>query len=180
VDLLDPATQAAAAAWGPPGVDTGQKVHFGEPANNSDADTKGHVEANKEATAMVAKTTTTIRPGVSGVDLQAAIAHEGTHVLQWYKWAASWDLSKSTTTYDLSRNLHVFDAEHEAYQVTNEVYTRNQINRSISGCKGCVLGVGNKTVGDVDAAIRRILRDPAAGYNVTPGSPGVRMDLMWK
>jgi hypothetical protein len=160
-------------------VDTGATVQFGIPkSDNSASDTIGHVEANNDATAMVVKSTTTVRPGVTGVDLQAAVGHEGTHILQWQRWAASWDMSKSPTTYDISKNPHRFDAEREAYQITNEVYARNQINRSIFGCKRCVLGVGNKTVGDVDAAIRRILAYPFGGYNLIPNSPA-RLDANW-
>jgi hypothetical protein len=175
-DLLDPASQPSAAAYGLPGIDNGVTVQFGD-TGLTPGDTKGYIEANQEASAMVAKTIVTLAPSLKGVDLQAMVAHEGTHVLQWQKWAASWDLTKARP-YDLSNNPRLFEAERDAYRVENAVYSHNQISGNIYGCKGCVLGVANKTIGDVDAAIRRILRETSGDYHLTPDSPQL-LDTRW-
>lgn len=120
---------------------------------------------------MVPKTTTTMRPGLSGVDLEATVAHEGTHIVHWQKWAGSFDLVNSK--WDLSKN-----DEYPSYQASNAVYARHQLNRNILGCKGCDLGIANKSLAEVDAAIKRILENSSL-YHVTPISPGPRMDLNW-
>jgi len=174
--LKDPATKAAAAAYGEPGQDNGVTVSFEKPPKGA-GDTKGHIEANEQATAMVKKVKVRITPGTKGVDLEALVAHEGVHVLHWEKWAASWDINKST--YDISKNPTGYDDEFAANQATDRVYARNQQTAPFGDCKGCQLGAVNHTPAEVAAAIRRILADPAGIYNVTPQRPGDRMDLNW-
>jgi len=174
-NLQDPATQAAAAAYGLPEIDNGVQVKFGATGSQAPGDTQGGTEANAQGTAMVAKVTVTLEPQLKGVDLEAMVAHEGTHVAQWQAWAASWDVSKPT--YDLSKNLRVYESEQQAYRVENAVYARHQMSGKVFGCKGCTLGIVNKTVGDVDKAIRLILREPGE-YHTFPDDP-TRLDPKW-
>jgi RHS repeat-associated protein len=176
--LKDPATREAAMAYGELGQDNGVTVKFGKPKKGAGS-TTGHIEANKEATAMVAKVTVQITPGTKGVVLEELAAHEGTHVLKWEKWAASWDLKAGT--YDMSKNPTKYDDEFAAHQATQRVFERNQQTAQFGDCKGCQLGVVNHTPAEVAAAIRRILADPRGIYNVTPENPGDLMDTTdWK
>jgi hypothetical protein len=147
---------------------------FGEPEDNSGADTRGHIESNKEGTKMLVKAKVTIKPGTKGIDLEAHVAHEGTHLVKWNAWAASWDMSKGT--YDMSKNPTIQEMEEAAYNATNRVFERHQVTKNMFGCKGCNLGVVNKTPAEVEAAIGRILRDPASQYNTHLNE---RMDANW-
>jgi len=170
----DQAVHNAAAAYGDPGVDNGVQVAFGNPTNAAGTTTpalQGNADGTMGMTASVV-----VQTGLRGTDLAAAVGHEGQHVLDAQGFAASF--TKNAASWDLSRNLTVFQTETNAYRITDSIY--KSANQSFStGCRGCTLGTGARTPADRDLAITRILANPSGPYKVTPQNQGNRQFPEW-
>lgn len=121
--------------------------------------------------------TVMIQSGLRGTDLNAAVAHEGQHVLDAQGFVATF--TKNGTFWDISKNLTSFKTEMNAYRLTNSVFAAARQTYS-TGCKGCTLGGSTpRTQADIDLAIKRILADPNGAYKVTPQNQGPRQFSGW-
>jgi hypothetical protein len=121
--------------------------------------------------------TVMIQTGLRGTDLNAAVAHEGQHVLDAQGFVATF--TKNATFWDVSKNLTAFQTEMNAYRITNSVFSSARQTYS-TGCNGCTLGGSTpRTAADVDLAIKKILADPGGAYKVTPQNQGPRQFPEW-
>jgi RHS repeat-associated protein len=154
----DPAVVAAAKAYGDPTKDNGVNVKFGDPGKGHDGSTTASVTfANGQAQF---KQDVTIRSGLSGTALDAAVGHEGVHVEDAQAFAAS---VTSDFHYDLSKNLTSFQTEMNAYRVTASIWAASGSTASSGQCGGgqCLFGPGT----NVDATTIMLLANPGNGYN---------------
>ncbi len=138
--------------------------------------TKVFSQGNTDDGSMGMRANVTIQAGLRGTELNAAVAHEGTHVLNAQEFIATF--TKNAAWFDLSKNLTFFQTEMNAFRVTNSIY--KSANQQFStGCRGCQLGAGARTDADRDLAIKRILADPDGIYKVTPTNQGSRQFQEW-
>jgi RHS repeat-associated protein len=171
----DVAVAAAAGAYGNPGDANGITVGFGTSGKDGGT-TTAQLQGNTDGTmGMIA--TVMIKSGLSGTDLNAAIAHEGQHVLDAQGFVNTF--TKNGAFWDTSKNLTSFQTEMNAYRLTHSVFGAAKQTFS-TRCTGCTLG-GTKplTPADRDLAIRKILADPRGAYNVTPQNQGPRQFPEW-
>jgi len=170
----DQTVHDAAAAYGDPGQVNGVSVAFGSPTNAAGTTTaalQGNANGTMGMTASVV-----IQTGLRGTDLNAAVGHEGQHVLDAQGFVGSFTMNGAS--WDLSKNLTAFMTETNAYRITDSIY--KSANQSFSiGCRGCTLGTGARTPADRDLAITRILANPSGPYKVTPQNQGNRQFPEW-
>jgi RHS repeat-associated protein len=170
----DQAVHDAAAAYGDPGQVNGVSVAFGN-LTNSAGTTAPALQGNADGTMGLAATVT-IQTGLSGTALNAAVGHEGQHVLDAQGFVASF--TKNAASWDLSRNLTKFQTETNGYRITDSIYRSAHQSFSMR-CQGCTLGTGARTPADRDLAITRILADPSGVYKVTSQNQGNRQFPEW-
>ena len=154
----DPAVVAAAKAYGDKNTDNGVSVKFGDPGKGHDANTVASVTfADGKASFHQ---DVTIRSGLSGTALDAAVGHEGVHVEDAQAFAAT---VTPDFHYDLSKNLTSFQTEMNAYRVTQSIWDAAGKTASYGQCGGgqCLYGPGT----NVDATTIMLLANPANGYN---------------
>jgi RHS repeat-associated protein len=170
----DQTVHDAAAAYGDPGQVNGVSVAFGSPTNAAGTTTaalQGNANGTMGMTASVV-----IQTGLRGTELNAAVGHEGQHVLDAQGFVGSFTMNAAS--WNLSKNLTAFMTETNAYRITDSIY--RSANQSFStGCRGCTLGAGARTPADRDLAITRILADPTGPYRVTPQNQGNRQFPEW-
>ncbi|MEO8218571.1 MAG: RHS repeat-associated core domain-containing protein [Acidobacteriota bacterium] len=161
----DAAVHAAAAAYGDPGVENGVTVAFGAPGQGAAGETgafgQGHENGTVSLTANVL-----FQSGLRGLQLSAAVGHEGQHVLDAQGFITTFgrDASKQYgLTWDTSRNLTVGQTETNAYRITQSILASGRQSSNF-GCNGCVLGTAARTPADVNLAITRILTNPGGPY----------------
>jgi RHS repeat-associated protein len=174
--LTDPdeKTRQAAAAYGTENDGNGVHVKIG-PTSQAHADGETKVSVGFDDEKKWFKGEVTIPIGFAQVDsghfhgvrLEAAIAHEGSHVKDGKTFFEA--LSWAPFTWDLAKNLTQYQTEVNGYQVTAAVYSR--AGQSWTPCHGCKIGAGVNPH-DRDTAINNILADPAMGYNLTPARQG--------
>jgi uncharacterized protein RhaS with RHS repeats len=170
----DQAVHDAAAAYGDPGQVNGVSVAFGN-LTNAAGTTVPALQGNADGTMGLAATVT-IQTGLSGTALNAAVGHEGQHVLDAQGFVASF--TKNAESWDLSRNLTKFQTETNGYRITDSIYRSAHQSFSMR-CQGCTLGTGARTPADRDLAITRILADPSGVYKVTSQNQGNRQFPEW-
>jgi RHS repeat-associated protein len=131
-----------AKAFGDPTKDNGTTIKFGDTGKDNGVTTTGQMreDPNHPGTYQ-AVTTTTFKTGLSGTGLDAAVAHEGTHVADAQGFAATFD----GMHWDLSKNLTKYQTEVNAYRVTQAVQASANEKASYGeGCTGgqCIFGPG--------------------------------------
>jgi hypothetical protein len=157
-------------------VANGVTVAFGNPGQGAGGATTGRIAANSGNTMMELHATVTILSGLRGTELEAAAAHEGSHLSDLQAFTASFDLARPS--WDLSLNLTSYQTELKAYRITNSVYAEAAKKFSMN-CRGCTLGSGLRTPAEVDLAITKILTDPSGVYRVTSQNQGDRLLPDW-
>jgi RHS repeat-associated protein len=167
----------AAKAYGDPTKDNGVGVKFGDPGKGRDAITSHGIGQDPNSpNGLRAEETVTVRSGLSGSALDAAVGHEGSHV------ADAQDFVNAITTaggMDQSKNLSTYATELKAYMVTQSVLSSENEKRGVGDCgvDPCILGAGVMPAQAKDT-INRLLANPAnqygaaPNYGVTPASPG--------
>ncbi len=170
----DQTVHDAAAAYGDPGQVNGVSVAFGSPTNAAGTTTAA-LQGNANGT-MGMMASVMIQTGLRGTELNAAVGHEGQHVLDAQGFVGSFTMNAAS--WNLSKNLTAFMTETNGYRITDSIY--RSANQSFStGCRGCTLGAGARTPADRDLAITRILADPTGPYRVTPQNQGNRQFPEW-
>jgi RHS repeat-associated protein len=167
----DPQVRRAAWAYGKPGEDNGVNVHIA-PTKDPKADGETGVGVGfefGEQTVTTFKAEVTIKPGLTGLALESAVAHEGSHVFDGLIFWST--LSAPPMCWDLSKNLTKFDTEMNAYKVSAAVYAR--AGQTWKPCANCKIGAG-VSPHDTELAIKNILADQSGLYKVTPQNPGAR------
>jgi RHS repeat-associated protein len=171
----DAAVVAAAQAYGDVGTANGVTVSFGSPGTAGGI-TKSALQGNADGS-LGLTASVMIRSGLTGTELDAAVAHEGQHVLDAQKFVATF--TKNATSWDISKNLTAFQTEMNAYRLTNSIFAAAKQSFSMS-CAGCTLGGPKpRTAADVDLAIKKILADPNGAYRLTPQDQGRRQFPEW-
>ncbi len=160
----------AASAYGDPTKDNGVSVKFGDPGKGHDGITSHDLGVGPDGE-LRAQETVTIREGLSGSGLVAAVGHEGSHVADAQEFVSTITMGGN---FDVSKNLSKYQTEFKAYMVSNSLMNSQGDKASYGqGCDGdpCILGfgVGQKQAGKI---INQLLANPANGYGVTPRSPG--------
>jgi hypothetical protein len=134
---------AAAEAYGNPNEDNGVTVSFDDPGKGANGETKVFAQGLADSS-MTMIGSVTIRPGLGGAVLLGTIAHEGSHLSSGRAFVDTMKYDKDTgeMSYDLSKNLTVYDLEIEAFRLTHAAHVRwGKPGESISwNCNGCVLG----------------------------------------
>ncbi len=175
----DEAVRNAALSYGEPGESNGITVAFGD-TKEASGTTKAYAQNNADGSWLLGGIVT-LKPGLNGTELRAAVAHEGQHLLDAGAFVSTFQNLPSApwVTYDISKNLTVYQTETNAFHLTNSVY-RQAGERYSTGCSGCVLGGGLKTDAEVNMAIKRILANPSGDYHVNPEDQGPRQLPDWQ
>jgi RHS repeat-associated protein len=173
LDSKDDDVVRGAKAYGDPGNDNGVTVKFGDPGKGRDGNTSHDLRVDpNDPSKFQAVETVTIRSGLSGTALEAAVAHEGSHVADAQDFVATANMT--TGEYDASKNLASYQTEFKAFMVTQSVLAAGNTRLSYGQCGGgepCMLGAGVTPAKAVET-INRLLANPANGYGVTPANPG--------
>jgi len=149
-----------AEAYGKPGEDNGITVTFGEVEPGARANVKADIKANSEGTAFELTATVTINPALKGTQLEAAVGHEGQHLVDAEAFAATFSM-KGAGSWDLSKNLTVQQTETNAYHITHAILASANQPMGFLGRGGPVtLGKHNMSGAKVNHAIERILQGP--------------------
>lgn len=173
--IKDQAVRQAALAYGDPGQVNGTTLAFGDPGKSADGATQPYVQGQSDGSVSLVASVT-IRAGIRGTELRAALAHEGSHLRDAQAFVATFTLNAES--WDRSLNLTTFATEMKAYHLTQSILAGAGEKRRI-GCVGCILGAGLRPA-EVDQAIKRILADPNGTYRVTPEAPGVLQFPEWQ
>jgi RHS repeat-associated protein len=169
----------AALAFGAKDDRNGVTVTFKQPAGKTetgDAST-GVIEPDPTgASAFRAVVPVSIRPGMRGPALEAAVGHEGTHVANAQRFVRT---IKADGSFDNALNLTKYQTEFNAYLVTHTILAagNDRFAYGTCGTGQCILGAGVK---DATSVINLILSNPANGYGVTPTNPGPRQFGVFK
>jgi RHS repeat-associated protein len=114
--------KAAAESYGELGEASGVVVGFGAVGQGHGAETaqepRFDIAADGSSFSVSIQATVTFAPGLSGAELQAAVAHEGAHLLHGNAWAASFDAAGNP---DASLNLTLGQSDSLAYRMSAEV-----------------------------------------------------------
>jgi len=160
----------SAQSYGDPTKDNGTTVKFGDTGKNNGTTTpEGMREDPNHPGTYQAVTTVTIKSGLSGIALDAAVGHEGTHNADAQGFAKTFD----GMHWDLSKNLTEYQTELNAYRVTQSIQAAANERASYGQCGSgqCVFGPGVRNSDDV---INQLLADPRNGYGITPDNQGPR------
>lgn len=157
----------SALAYGAEGQDNGVTVGFGGVPVDADGVTapylQGTYEENGAGTGMEIRADVTIRSGLTGTSMRAAVGHEGVHVADAQAFAASFsaDMRSSNQSLQLTHR----QTESNACRVTHRILSREggDVRRNY-GCKGCTLGGPRLTPTQVNRIINRILTNPTGSY----------------
>lgn len=155
----------SAEAYGDPTKDNGVTLQFGNPGKGEGGTTVSSLGSDSQDH-LRANSLVTISPKVSGSDLDALVAHEGSHALD-----AQTEVSRINATGSNFRqvlNIHERESEVRAYGMTNAVLSSGNVTRSF--CAGdCKLGAGVPPW-EVQQSIDKILS--LAPYSLGPGDQG--------
>ena len=112
--------QRSASTYGSPGEDNGTTVAFGDPGGRAAAATRmglrGRVDAAGNFQGMEIAARVTVRPGLQGNQLRAAVAHEGSHLLDGSAFAASF--TNGGNAWNDAFNITGRETEMRAYSMT--------------------------------------------------------------
>jgi RHS repeat-associated protein len=168
LESRDESVRSAAASYGDPGKENGVTVGFGDLGPGKDGVASGTIDA---ATGVFrANMNVTIKSGLSGTVLEGAVAHEGSHVADAQRFAASFSITPDAIKYTRSLNLTSYQTEMNAYRVTHSVYARG--NQLFGG----LLGAGIKA-SSVEGNIETIL---LKNYGVTRTKQGELQIPAWR
>lgn len=169
----------AAGAYGDPTKDNGTTVKFGDPGNGKDGTTTGNGfrQDPNNPDHFQAVVTVTIKSGLGGAELDAAVGHEGSHVADRQDFAST---ITAAGGFDASKNLTEYQTETRAYGVTQSILASENTSIGYGTCGvggSCKLGSG---VNPANAAqtIAQLLANPAnkygtgPHYGITPANPG--------
>jgi hypothetical protein len=149
--------------------DNGVTVAFGDPGKGNAGITSHDLGVGPDGN-LRAVETVTIRDGLTGSGLDAAVGHEGSHVADAQDFVSTMTMSGS---FDPSKNATKYQTEFRAFMVTNSIMNSQGDRASFGQCDGgnCNLGfgVGQRQAGNT---INQLLANPGNGYVVTPRSPG--------
>ena len=161
----DSAVVAAAKAYGDPTKDNGVSVKFGDPGKGHDGSTAASVVYADGK--FQGKVDVTIKSGLSGTALDAAVGHEGVHVGDAQGYFSTINGGQS----DMSKDLTHSQTEMNAYRVTASIWAASGNTASYGQCGGgsCNYGPG-MTAGQIDATTMILLSNPANGYNESTSS----------
>jgi hypothetical protein len=167
----------AAAAYGDRDAANGVTVIFGDPGEQRSALTTPDAVGSPVDGSMSFEATVVIRPGQDEIDFLSTIAHEGSHLAHAQAFVATmvYNKEKFGPDYDVSKNLHEFDLEMDAYRITHEILAGRNTKRSIGTCKDCILGSNRMNSVEVDLAIQRILANPTGNYRIDAKNRGPRI-----
>ncbi len=159
----------AAEAYGDPTVDNGVTIKDGDPPGKGrDGNTTHDLRVDpNDPNKFQAVETVTIRSGLSGSALEAAGAHEGSHVADAQGFVATITMQGD---FDVSKNLTSYQSELRAYMVTNSVLTAGNAKLGYGDCGlsgKCVLGAGIASPQAVQT-INQLLANPANRYGIAP------------
>jgi hypothetical protein len=112
--------KAAAAVYGDWGQDNGITVKFGDPGKDAAAITSSAAHFGVEGDVAVVKSVSsdvTVRPGLSSIEEQGVVVHEGSHVLDAQAKAKTWD----PKTNSFGREITYAESERRAYHLTAQI-----------------------------------------------------------
>ncbi len=158
----DERVRAAAASWGELGEENGVTVTFGpldEGIAGEGLPETDHTRKPEGHATLIAPFV--IRAGLSGVELLATVAHEGSHVRDYQSFVAAFDPKKP---FDSTHNITHEESERRAYMITHLVYTKNGRSFTPSFCSGCTLGSDVRLQGKVNQAINKIVTSSNGPY----------------
>jgi RHS repeat-associated protein len=168
----------AARAYGDPNRDNGVTVKFGDPGRGRDASTTHDLRVDpSDPNKFQAAETVTIKTGLSGARLAAAIGHEGSHVADAQDFVATINMRGE---FDSSRNLTSYQTELRAFMVTHSILASRNTKLGYGDCGvsgPCLLGAGITRV-QATETIEQLLANPAnrygtaPNYGVTAANPG--------
>jgi RHS repeat-associated protein len=168
----------AAQAYGDPTKDNGVALKFGDPRNGRDANTTHDLRVDpNDPNKIQAAETVTIKSGLSGSALDAAVGHEGSHVADAQDFAATINMQGG---FDASKNLTTYQTELKAYMVTQSILSSENAKFGYGDCGmsgPCILGAGIMPAQALQT-INQLLANPAnrfgaaPNYGVTPAKPG--------
>ena len=157
--------------------DNGVTVQIGDTQNSGDGVTAHALRQDpNNSNRAQAVETVTLKEGLSGARLDAAVAHEGSHVADAQEFAATINLT--TGGLDASKNLSSYQTDLKAYMVTQSVLASGNTKVSYGECglEPCILGSGIAPADVVTQTINRLLANPANGYHgVTAANPGASL-----
>ena len=135
-------------------------MKFGDPGKGHDGSTAASVAYADGK--YQGKVDVTIKSGLSGTALDAAVGHEGVHVGDAQGYFSTINGGQS----DMSKDLTHFQTEMNAYRVTASIWAASGNTASYGQCGGapCNYGPG-MTAGQIDATTMILLSNPANGYN---------------
>lgn len=167
-----------ANAYGDPNKDNGVTVKFGDPGKGRDANTTHDLRVDpNDPNKFQAVETVTIRSGLSGARLAAAVGHEGSHVADAQDFVATINMQGD---FDVSKNLTSYQTELRAFMVTHSILAAGNTKLSYGDCGlsgPCLLGAGI-THAQATQTINQLLANPANRYGtapnhgLTPTNPG--------
>jgi hypothetical protein len=130
------AVKTAANSYGDPGKDNGITVKFGDPGKGKGASAALTLQGAKDAAGnftgnMQLVGTVTVRTGMSGNQLRAAVAHEGSHIADGQAFAASF--SNGGLRWNNALNLTGRQTEMNAYAITAEIASMSNATFKMDG-----------------------------------------------
>lgn len=153
-------------------------MKFGDPGKGRDANTTHDLRVDpNDPNKFQAVETVTIRTGLSGARLAAAIGHEGSHVADAQDFVATINMQGE---FDASKNLTSYQTELRAFMVTHSILAAGNTKLGYGDCGvsgQCLLGAG-VTRAQATETIKQLLANPAnrygtaPNYGVSPANPG--------
>jgi hypothetical protein len=142
-------------------------VSFDDPGKGANGETKVFAQGLADSS-MTMIGSVTIRPGLGGAVLLGTIAHEGSHLSSGRAFVDTMKYDKDTgeMSYDLSKNLTVYDLEIEAFRLTHAAHVR--WGKPARAYRGTVTAAswGNSRIGTKEA---EMLNRRAVAMFLIPG-----------
>lgn len=173
----DEGIRNAALAYGDPGTDNGVEVSFGDPGKGRNGSAAGFdAFYDSETNSMSLSVDVTIRPGLSGTSLLEAVVHEGQHASDAQGFLGGF----TNDGFDSSLNISHYESELRAYRLSHRVLGAAGKKAKYPCGSKCSLGKGVKGPTDADRRIKRLLKDPAMGYELTEQNDGGPLFSGWQ
>jgi RHS repeat-associated protein len=158
------AVKTASNSYGDPGKANGITVGFGDPGKGKGASAALTLQGAKDAAgnftgAMQLMGTVTVRAGLSGNQLQAAVAHEGSHIADGQAFAASF--TNGGLQWNNALNLTGRQTEMNAYGITAQIASMTNATFKMDGGTFAP-NMMPSAVGAVTESILKLTYDP--GY----------------
>jgi len=157
---VDELISGTAKAFGDPGEKNGVKVGFSDLEEGRSAETVAAISFtdNDDGGSFAFEATVTFDLALDGVNLRAAIGHEGQHLADGQTFFSTFT---SSGTFDSSKNLTSRELETRAYLVTHQILRKSNAVGNFPTKRGGVgrLGVNQPQV-KVDRTIDKIINGP--------------------